>query len=197
MMDIKEQILKKFKRNKGFLCSEQIDDSVQRYYISKMLNAGEIQRVKNGIYILESGASYDERVLLSKMYPQSVFCLFSAWEYHELSTSIASRYYLALSRNTKVREIKYLPLQLHYWSENSFELGMIEVKIDGNKIKIYDIEKSVCDAVKHRTKVGEDITLEVIKNYILSENRNLDKLMKYAKILKTENIMQQYVKPLL
>lgn len=196
-MDIKHKILEKFKRNKGFICSDEINTSAEKYHIQKMLNSGEIQRLKRGVYIREAEKYYDERVLLSKIYPQSVFCLFSAWEYYELSTSIPTRHYLAFSRKTKVSLIDYPPVQMHYWDENSFNLGISEIMIDNNKVRFYDIEKSVCDAVKNRGKVGEDIAIEVIKNYIRSKSRNLDKLMKYSQILKTDRTIQQFIKPLL
>ncbi|MBL0287611.1 MAG: hypothetical protein IPQ19_09430 [Bacteroidetes bacterium] len=76
-------------------------------------------------------------------------------------------------------------------------MGITRVSINKQKITIYDLEKTVCDAIKHRGKIGEDITIEVIKNYINSSNRDLNKLMNYAKTLRIEKITEQYLKPLL
>lgn len=191
-------ITEKFKKNKGFLCAEEIESTAERYHILKMLKSGKIQRIKRGVYIMPAHANFDERVLLSRLYPQAVFCLFSAWEYHELSTSIPSRHYLASNRQTKLSIIDYLPLQIKYWNSTSFNTGISSVKIDNNDVRIYDLEKSVCDAVKFRGKVGEDITIEVIKNYVKSKkNRNIDKLMKYAEILKIDKTLETFIKPII
>jgi predicted transcriptional regulator of viral defense system len=162
-----------------------------------MLKTGEIQRIKRGVYIMASNTNFDERVLLSRIYPQAVFCLFSAWEFYELSTSIPTRHYLASNRLTKLNNIDYLPIQIHYWNSISFNTGISTANIDNNKIRIYDMEKSVCDAVKFRGKVGEDISIEVVKNYIKSKNRNIDKLMKYAQILKIDKTMETFIKPII
>jgi predicted transcriptional regulator of viral defense system len=196
-MSVKKTIIEKFKNNNGFLCSEEVESAAERYHINNMLQTGEIERLKRGVYILTSDSSFDERVLLSRIYPKTVFCLFSAWEYYELSTSIPTRHYLASNRQTKLSLIDYPPVQIHYWDLVSFSTGITNVNIDNNEVRIYDIEKSVCDAVKYRGKVGEDITIEVIKNYIHSKNRSIDKLMKYAKLLRIDKTMATFIKPII
>ena len=60
-------------------------------------------------------------------------------------------------------------------------------------VKIYDIEKSVCDAVKYRNKVGMELTSEVIKNYLMLNTRNIDKLVKYAKAMRVYNTLKIYL----
>ena len=62
---------------------------------------------------------------------------------------------------------------------------------------VYDREKAVCDAIRHRNKVGVDIAAEVIKNYMKQKDRNLDKLLHYANMLKAEEQLQQYLSVLL
>lgn len=196
-MNAKQEILVKFKQNKGFLCSKDIVSSAHKYYIGKMLKTNEVSRLKRGVYILNNHEHFDERVLISKMIPNAVLCLFSAWEYYQLSTSIPSKHYLAISRNTKIKKFSYPVTQIHYWENTAFNTGITEIEIENNKVRIYDIERSVCNAIKHRAKIGEDITLEVVKNYINSKNKNLNKLMKYAHVLRISKITKQYLKPLL
>ena len=88
-------------------------------------------------------------------------------------------------------------MQIYYWSEGYFEPGITHVVIDGQNIKMYDRERSVCDAIRYRAKVGDEIAIEVVRNYINTENRNIDKLMKYANQLRINKIMGQIIKPLL
>lgn len=38
--------------------------------------------------------------------------------------------------------------------------------IDGFHVRVYDMERCVCDAVKFRNKVGIDVCSEIIKNYL-------------------------------
>jgi hypothetical protein len=67
------------------------------------------------------------------------------------------------------------------------------MKIDGFNIRVYDVERSVCDAVKFRNKVGMDVCSEIINNYLERPNRNLSRLMDYARILRVGTILEQYL----
>lgn len=195
-MNERQKILRHFKKNKGFLLVDEIE-SIDFYTIKKMLKNNEIQRLKKGVYTLNHQETYDERVLVSKMYPNAVFCLYSAFDFHELTTSLPSKHNIVLGRNTKISAPKFPPIQVYYWSDKSYQLGIQEVIVDNSKIKIYDLEKTVCDAIKYRGKIGEYITLEVVKNYVSLKNKDFKKLMQYSKLLRIEKITEQYIKPLL
>lgn len=69
----------------------------------------------------------------------------------------------------------------------------MKMKIDGFNIRVYDVERSVCDAVKFRNKVGMDVCSEIINNYLERPNRNLSRVMDYARILRVGTILEQYL----
>lgn len=69
----------------------------------------------------------------------------------------------------------------------------MKMKIDGFNIRVYDVERSVCDAVKFRNKVGMDVCSEIINNYLERPNRNLSRLMDYARILRVGTILEKYL----
>ena len=80
----------------------------------------------------------------------------------------------------------------HYTS-NILEIGVMEKVIDGFKVKVYDVERCVCDAVKFRNKVGIDVCSEIIDNYLSRPGRNISKLMDYARQLRVGNILENYL----
>ena len=61
------------------------------------------------------------------------------------------------------------------------------------RIPIFDIEKCVCDAVKFRNKIGIDVCTEIVKNYLKRRNKNIAKLMKYAKVLRVAKTLSTYL----
>jgi hypothetical protein len=87
----------------------------------------------------------------------------------------------------------YPPIKLYYWNKRFYETGIIETTYNEEQIKIYDIEKSVCDVIRYRNKVGTDITSEVLRNYLKRKDRNLDKLMKYAENMRIATVLNQYL----
>ena len=54
-----------------------------------------------------------------------------------------------------------------------------------------DLERSVCDAVKYRNKIGIDVMTEIIDNYLRCTDRNLSKLTEYAKKLRVYSTLYQ------
>lgn len=196
-MDVKEKIYQHFNQNKGCFFVNALHSKAEKYQLEKMARSGEITRIKKGVYIDMEHPLFDERILISNMYPRAVFCLLSSLSIYGLTTSLPNSHNIALQRNTKVSVPDYPNIQVYYWGDMSYSLGIIDMEIADHNIKIYNPEKSVCDAIRHRGKIGEDITLEVIKNYMHLPNKDLIKLMQYAKVLRIATITEQYIKPLL
>jgi len=186
-----------FKSSGGVLTARELTaEGVSRYAIKRLLNSGDIEKIKRGIYKLHtSDASEFAEVI--KIVPKGIICLYSSALIHELSTFIPSEYYLAIPKKSKVRLPEYPPIHLHYWEGNQYDIGVKEMTKDGTSIALYDAEKTVCDFIKFRHKTGLDITKEVLRNYLNSSERNIDKLIKYARELRLYTIVDQYLKILL
>ena len=65
--------------------------------------------------------------------------------------------------------------------------------MNGYTVNIYDVEKSVCDAVKYRTKIGIDVSSEILRNYLKRRDRDISKLIDYAKNMRIEKILKTYL----
>ncbi|GAP71195.1 hypothetical protein SAMD00024442_1_8 [Candidatus Symbiothrix dinenymphae] len=181
-----------FNENSGFLKSKDIISRTQWRNLAKMLNENLVYKVKRGLYRL-SDYDADQLTDVSNIIPDGVLCLFSAWFHYELTTTIPHSYYIAIEKKRKIVLPDYPPIKLHYWQKNQYDLGISTYTKDGIVIKIYDIEKSVCDAVKFRNKTGIDIAAEVLKNYLHRQDRNLTKLVSYARQLRIEKILRTYL----
>ena len=194
---MKDELIKLFESNNGYLLAKQMVGTSLRYHLNKMIENGEVSKIHHGLYVLNSYPKYDEKEIVASLIPQGVFCLFSAWDYYELTTSIPYQYHIALHRNTKLNLPVYPPIKLHFLSERIFQLGISKVDINGKKLNYYNLERSVCDAVKFRNKVGEEIMTEVLKSYMKRTDKNIDLLMQYAKKLRVEKIISPYLKTML
>lgn len=192
-----EQLENLFKEHNGYLLANQVRGSSMRYHLNKMIASGEVQKVRHGLYFHLAYQQFDERTLVAEMIPNGVFCLFTAWQYFHLSTTVSHQYHIAIHRNTKINLPEYPPVALYYWSDKVYTLGITEIQIAGKAVKCYDKERSVCDAVKFRNKVGEEIMQEVLKAYMKTLDKNMDRLLEYAKILRIEKIILPYLKALI
>lgn len=192
-MSKQEQIRNIFKQKGGIVKLEEItSQGINKYHLQKLVARGEVEKIQHGIYKLVEYQT-NEFVELKKLIPNGIICLYSAWNFYELTTYIPHEYHVAIEKKSKIKLPDYPPIKIYYWDSSIFQVGVVKKKIDSIKIEIYDIEKSVCDAVKFRNKIGKDILNEIITNYLKRQDKNIDKLIKYAKQLRVETILKNYL----
>jgi predicted transcriptional regulator of viral defense system len=193
-----ENLIEKFNANGGFLKSKEITGRTQWRELKKMLDHNVVKKIKRGVYGLNDFEQDTAFIEVINIVPEGVFCMFSAWFYYNLTTTIPYENHIAIPQKKKVLLPNYPPIKLYYWSDNYYELGITEILIEKQPVKIYDLEKSVCDAVRFRNKIGMDIAIEIVRNYVKKrKERNFDKLTKYARQLRIEKIMQNIIMPML
>lgn len=173
----------------GMVCEQ---GRAQYYATLQKAKQGKLVRVKRGVYAKEIALA-DTMVDVETLIPGGILCMFSAWEHYGLTTQVPQQYDVAIKRGRKVVVPQYPNFKLHNLSENALNLGVTTEVISGYKVKIFDLEKCVCDAVKFRNKIGIDVCTEIIKNYLKRRDRNIVKLMKYAKVLRVEKTLEMYL----
>lgn len=189
-----------FRKRKGILrAAEAIRLGVPEHLIYEMLKQGELVREGRGIYRLaESEMPSDpDLVQVSLLVPKAVICLISALYFYELTTQIPHSVYVALPQNTPRPRLKYPPLEVFWVTNSLYSVGVDVYVLDGVKVKIYSREKTVADCFKFRNRVGEDVALEALKDYIHQPKMDVHKLLEYAKVNRVEKLMTPYLKSLL
>lgn len=189
-----------FKKREGILrASEAIRLGVPEHIVYEMVEKGELVKEARGVYRLAETemSSNPDLVQVSLLVPKAVICLISALYFYELTTQIPHSIYVALPQNTPRPRVKYPPLEVFWVKHSLHSVGMDVHVLDGVKVKIYNREKTVADCFKFRNRVGEDIALEALKDYIRQPKMDVHKLLEYAKINRVEKLMTPYLKSLL
>lgn len=164
--------------------------------IRQLVASGDLEKLGQGIYRATSHP-YDERVEIARRIPNGVFCLYSACFLHQLSDFVPSEQHLAIPKKSRYVLPSYPPVKLYYWETTTFQLGIGDFPLDESSIRVYDPEKTVCDMLRLREKVGLDVVKEVVKNYLQGPARDLAKLHDYARELQIEKTLHQYLSILL
>ena len=148
--------------------------------------------IRRGIYAtLEQLAN--TMIDLEVAVPDGILCLFSAWNIHGLTTSLPQAYHVAIKKGKKIRLLEYPPIALHFLAESILELGAEEKVVSNYEIKVYNVELSVCDAIKFRNKIGIDVCSKVVNNYLALPNRDLTLLMDNANKLRIAKTLEKYL----
>ena len=152
----------------------------------------DLMQVRRGVYATPEQLS-GNMIDINSIVPDGILCLWSAWSIHRLTTSMPQAYHIAVKRNKRVTLPIFPQVEVHYYTDKVLEVGVSQMIIDGYTVNVYDVERSVCDAVKFRNKVGMDVCSEIINNYLERPERNISRLMDYARILRVSAMLEKYL----
>ena len=178
-------------KKNGFVSTQVLTDW-QEQQLQASVRKGEAMRLKNGVYAhidALAGTMVDIRLIV----PNGILCLWSAWSVYNLTTQIPNAYYVAIKRSRKVVLPEYPEFQLIYQSDKLLSIGATRKEIQGYDVPIFDVERSVCDVVKYRNKVGIDVMAEVLQAYLKRPDKNISLLMDYASKLRIRNTLNHYL----
>lgn len=176
----------------GFITTDELSGRAEYKRLLRAMERGEVARLRQGVYG-DPTALLSTMIDVERIVPSGIVCLHNAWTYYQLSTVVPPAFCIAIEAKRKVSIPKTLPIQLYYWKKEYLEIGVKTESISGFDVRITDMERSVCDAVKYRNKIGLDVCSEVIRNYLRKPNRNLSRLMEYAQELRVINTLKNYL----
>lgn len=168
------------------------------YKINQMVDDGTLLKLNKKYYENTNYQGEESDFYYVSAYaPKGVVCLMSAASYYNLTTYRPGSIDVAIQRKSKVSTMPDWPtLSVYYYADDRFEIGVKTIRDGKNQFKIYDIEKTVVDIVFFREKVGIEETKEILVNYLRRKDRNLNRLLRYAEMLKCGDIMKTYLEVL-
>ncbi len=174
---------------------EAINAGIHSRTIYKLRNEGVVEEISRGIFRLAKSKpiSNPDILTVAMRIPNGVFCLISALSYFNITTQIPHKVFIALPKGAETPRINYPPISVHRFSRDSFTQGIQQENIDGIKVNFYCPEKTIMDCFKFRNKIGMDIAIEALKFYKSRNKLDVDKLLKYARICRIENIVKPYL----
>ena len=165
--------------------------------ISHLLKEGVLEKIKQGHYVRKNRIISDIEIA-ARLIPMGVLCLFNAIEHYELATVNPSKICMSLPRGVTCPTLpSNLIVQIYHMTSRHYMAGINEVETGKVLVKMYDIEKTVCDCFKYDHNIEKGIALEVLKNYVVKGNCNVQKLLEYAKLLGKKKTIYPYVEALI
>lgn len=183
---------------KVFSMQELKDMGFSQYKVRKLIDAGKLIKLNKSYYENTDYTGEESDFYYAEAYaPNGVICLLSAAVYYNLTTYIPDAVDVAIPRKANVSTVPDWPqMNVYHFTDERHELGITEVKEGKNGFRIYDVEKTVVDIVFYREKVGIEETKEVLLAYLKRKDRNLNRLLKYAELMKCDKTLRQYLEVL-
>ncbi len=185
-MKYENSILKLFKN--GYLTTKAVDENnIPRFYLTKLIRDNKIERVSRGVYIKKNVLA-DEFVILQSKSKNAIYSNTTALYLHGFSDRIPIKYDITINNGYNGSLQKEDNVNLFYTKKELLGLGVINYKLDsGNIIKVYDLEKTICDIIKNKKKIDGEIFNKAVREYFYSKKKNTLKLYEYAKKMNIYN----------
>jgi predicted transcriptional regulator of viral defense system len=163
-----------------------------------MVRNGSLNRIERGLYASPS-VYVDEMFELYLKNKFIVFSHLSALYLHALTDRTPLKMFITVPRTKNVsRLIQTGIVEIKRSNEQTHNLGMIQKPSpSGFLVPVYDIERTVCDIVKAKKHTDPQILTDALKSYARRKDKNLTRLVRYAKVLRAENQIRPYMEVLL
>ena len=164
-------------------------------YATRMVDKGKLVKLERGVYAV-SYQYYDKYHLFQQKNQAAIFSFVSALYLHDLVDSYP--YNIDVTVYSGYNTHRFPPIvKPHYIKKELHELGKIEVTTRmGNKVYCYDKERSICDLIANRKKVEADIFASSLRNYIKSNDKDIEMLKEYAVKMGIEDRVREMLKVL-
>lgn len=194
-----EHIINIFQENHGYAHLRELKhNGIHTDTIRQFLNQGVIEKVKPGLYKLSDMPAFSNQGMIDVCVamPKAVICLHSALAYYDLTTTVPASIMAALPRASKPAKLHYPPVEIFYFSDANYHTAIENIKTDYGHFKIYSREKTIADCFRYRNKLGLDVAIEGLRNYLDSSQQNIRKLADLAKSGRMYRIMKPYMEAL-
>ena len=139
----------------------------------------------------------DEFYILQQKYKRGIFSHATALYPLGYSERVPLKFNMTFPTNYNSVSLKQMNVAVTRVNEKNYTLGISTAETpSGNTVQIYGLERSLCDILRGSS---EDIqtVLYAMKKYASSKQRDINKLMRYAKQLRVEPKVRKYMEVLL
>ena len=178
--------------NGRYITTKELPGRMEYERLRRALQAGTLIRIRKGIYAKEEALA-NSMIDVERIIPDGVLCLYTAFMHYALSTQVPASICIAIEAKRKIRLPEYPTIDLYYWKKENLMFGIVQQTIADYDVRITDLERTVCDAVKYRNKIGLDVCGEILDHYLKRPDRNISVLHSYAKRLRIENVLNRYL----
>ena len=195
-----QRIHKIMDTNDGLIkTSDLVSYAIPRSYLQILKERGEVIKVSTGVYRKANHDTFeDDMLIFQERWKAAVFSHETALYLHDLTDRTPLHYSVTVPQNYNSEHIKRSGTKITYAQPALLAWGIEEKQTaEGNMVKATDLERTVCDVVKKRHKLDQDVLVEALKRYVRHNDRDIQRLYRYAEKLRVRTIISKYIEVLL
>ena len=169
-MNYENKILNLF--NNGFLRNKDlVDNNIPSVYLTRLVNNNVIERVSRGLYV-RTNSLPDDLVILQNKSKNAIYSNMTALYLYGFSDRLPIKYDITVNSgyNGSLQEVDNV--NLFYTKKELLNLGEFVYRLDsGNLIKVYDLERTICDVIKNKNRLDQELANKALRKYFYSKEK--------------------------
>ena len=184
--------------NDGLILTRAAEEKgISRSNLSKLCKNGKITRVANGQYVLKDELN-DEMLSLQLRSRFIVFSHESALFLNGISERTPFEHTVTIPSSKTLASSISCECKIYYIKDELHGMGKIQLPtIMGNLVWTYDMDRTICDIIRSRSRIADETFIASLKQYAASSNKNLGKLNQYASKMGIVAKVRKYMEVLL
>ena len=191
-----EQINELVEKNGGLVKTSEIDAlGVDYRRVLNFVEEGYLIRVKSGYYTTKYFECSEDQWIHKLFGEDGILTMESGLYLYGYLKDRPYKWSIAINKNTSKSRfnIDYPIVEPYYTEPEVLEIGVTETDFAGAKMKIYTKERLICDVLKYQEKMDREDFKKGVWGYIMDENKDVVRLMEYAKERKVLKKVQNMV----
>ena len=182
------------KQNNRIIRTKNIDENkIHRQYLKNLVDEGYLVKVSRGLYV-RPDKDINEYYIMGEQYKTGIFSHNTALYFYDLTDRTPFELDMTFPSNVRISNDM---INSHYISKDKIEIGLTTKELeDGTTIRLYDMERTICDIIRDRNKIDSQIFNTALKEYMNRKDKNLSLLYEYAKKFNILKILKMYLEVL-
>ncbi len=175
-------------QNGGFITRSQVDqNNISSWFLTDFVRKNNLEKLAPGFYATSAWLP-DDFFIFQYQYPKFVFSYESALYLLNLTDTLPQNFEVTGPKNYRPFNTKNSAVIVHTdYKKETYELGITQIKTNlGNKVQVYNAEKTICDLIRHSQKIDSENYTKALHNYAKLKDKNISRLIEYSKILQIE-----------
>jgi hypothetical protein len=179
------------------LTKNAIEAGISKHALYNFIRNNGFEKAAHGVYASPETWK-DENYILSLRCPQGVLSHDEALYYHGLTDREPLQKTITIYTGYGTSRMVVDGIKVFTVKKELLDIGKEIVKTSyGHDIPLYNRERTICDLIRSRNRFEIQDFQTALKTYIMGKNKNLNRLMEYAKLFHVDKKIREYMEVLL
>ncbi len=182
----------------GYVTSSQATEAgIPRRKLTKAVASGKLVKLDRGLYALPE-IWEDPYFVIQHKFSRGVFSDDTALFLHGMTDRAPFSLTMTFPRAYNASSAREDGITCRTCADKMLDLGLCEITTPhGNKVRVYDIERTLCDIVRGQQVADTQVVTPAMRAYARKPDREPAKLVEYARKLGVEKKIRTYLEVLL